>query len=193
MRRSFQNASCWCAGTGCSDASIWQGCKIWQNVVLIRKSPGIVVIGGVSCSRCHGFKSKYHTLDALFTLICFKNCIAWMKKTESNRKSGCRWPLKKVIWFYRGHRGLDWYYLAWLSIALCTISHYISKMSYLKERTRESNSMHLFEPAICGFKKLSKASKPSRRFRLQFENIKWYLWHDFVWFGANQTRIQKIK
>ena len=37
--------------------------KIW---LLRGGSPGLVVMGGDSCSRGHGFESKYHILDGHF-------------------------------------------------------------------------------------------------------------------------------
>ena len=38
-------------------------------------SPGLVVMGGDSCSKGHEFKSQYRILDGhFFTFICRKNC-----------------------------------------------------------------------------------------------------------------------
>ena len=43
--------------------------------------PGLVVMGGDSCSEVRGFKSQHHILDGhFFTLICFKNCNVCMKR-----------------------------------------------------------------------------------------------------------------
>ena len=45
-----------------------------------------MVMGDDSCSRGRGFKSRHHILDGqdiFSTLICCKNCIVRLKKTEN--------------------------------------------------------------------------------------------------------------
>ena len=44
-------------------------------------SPGLVVMGGNSYSKGHGFKSLHRILDEyFFTFICCKNCNVCLKK-----------------------------------------------------------------------------------------------------------------
>ena len=46
-----------------------------QTMVCMGGSPGLVVIGGDSCSEGHGFESQHCTLEGeFFTYICCKNC-----------------------------------------------------------------------------------------------------------------------
>ena len=63
-------------------------------------SPGLVVMGGDSCSEGCGFKSWHHILDGHFyTYICCKNCNdVFLKRPKINNKRGWGWPifLKKV-------------------------------------------------------------------------------------------------
>ena len=42
-------------------------------------SPGLVFMGGDSCSEGCGFKSQHCILDGLFALIRCKNCIVCLK------------------------------------------------------------------------------------------------------------------
>ena len=53
-------------------------------------SPGLVVMGDDSCSRGHGFESRSHILDGIFsTLIRCKNCNdVSLESTKINKK----WP-----------------------------------------------------------------------------------------------------
>ena len=47
-------------------------------------SPGLVVMGGDSCSECRGFEFRHHTLDGhFFTLIFSKICL--FEKTKNRR------------------------------------------------------------------------------------------------------------
>ena len=59
-------------------------------------SPGLVVMGVDSRSKGRGFESQRRILDGhFFTLICCKNCIVCLKKTENKRKRGLAQFLKK--------------------------------------------------------------------------------------------------
>ena len=59
-------------------------------------SPGLVVMGGDSRSKGRGFESRRRILDGhFFTLICCKNCIVCLKKTENKRKRGRDGPFFK--------------------------------------------------------------------------------------------------
>ena len=51
-------------------------------------SPGLVVMGGDSRYKGHGFESRRRILDGhdIFTLICCKNCIVCLKRTKINEK-----------------------------------------------------------------------------------------------------------
>ena len=54
-----------------------------------------------SCSKGCGFESRHHILDGhfghFFTLICCRNCIVCLKKTENKRKEAGVGP------FFRKH------------------------------------------------------------------------------------------
>ena len=61
-------------------------------------SPGLVVMGGDSCSRGRGFESRYRILDGhYFTFICSKNCV--FGKTKINAKRGRVGPFLKKAEF----------------------------------------------------------------------------------------------
>ena len=51
------------------------------------KSPGLVVIGGDTCSEGREFESQDHLLHGhFFTLIFCKNCNVFVQKTKINKK-----------------------------------------------------------------------------------------------------------
>ena len=51
------------------------------------KSPGLVVIGGDTCSEGREFESQDHLLHGhFFTLIFCKNCIVCLKRPKINKK-----------------------------------------------------------------------------------------------------------
>ena len=54
-------------------------------------------MGGDSCSRALGFKSRGHILDGndFFTLICCKNCIVGLKRPKINEKEAGIGPFFK--------------------------------------------------------------------------------------------------
>ena len=55
--------------------------------MLFQKSIGLVVMGDDSCLKGRGFESWHCVLDGhFFTLICCKNCIVCLKKTENKLK-----------------------------------------------------------------------------------------------------------
>ena len=55
-----------------------------------------MVMGVDSRSKGRGFESQRRILDGhFFTLICCKNCIVCLKKTENKQKRGRGWPNKK--------------------------------------------------------------------------------------------------
>ena len=50
-------------------------------------SPGLVVMGGESCSEGRGFKSRYHILDGHFShIFVVKNCNVCLKRPKINKK-----------------------------------------------------------------------------------------------------------
>ena len=56
-------------------------------------SPGLVVMGGDSCSEGRGFKSRHYILDG----HCCKNCNdVCLKKPKINEKRGRCWPIFKI-------------------------------------------------------------------------------------------------
>ena len=58
-------------------------------------SPGLVVMGGDSCSKGCGYESRRLILDGhdIFTLICCQNCIVCLKRLKINEKRGWSWPI----------------------------------------------------------------------------------------------------
>ena len=55
-------------------------------------SPGLVVMGGESCSKGCEFKSRHHLLDGhFFTFICYKNCYVFEKTKINEKRLG--WPI----------------------------------------------------------------------------------------------------
>ena len=55
--------------------------------MILGGSPGLVVMGGESCSKGREFESWHHILDGhLFTFIGCKNCNLYLKKTKINKK-----------------------------------------------------------------------------------------------------------
>ena len=64
----------------------------------MRRDPGLVVMGGDSCSEGRGFKSQHRILDGhFFTFICCKNCNVCLKKTKINEKRPGMGHLKKHL------------------------------------------------------------------------------------------------
>ena len=58
------------------------------NILLAFKN-GLVVMGGDSCSKGHGFESRHRILDGhFFTYICCKNLQCLFEKTKNKRKRG---------------------------------------------------------------------------------------------------------
>ena len=58
-------------------------------------SPGLVVMGGDSCSEGRGFESRCRILDGhnIFShIICCKNCNVCLKR-QNKRKRGRGWPI----------------------------------------------------------------------------------------------------
>ena len=50
-------------------------------------SPGLVVMGGESCSEGRGFKSRYHILDGHFShIFVVKICNFCLKRPKINKK-----------------------------------------------------------------------------------------------------------
>ena len=59
-------------------------------------SPGLMVMGGDSRSKCCGFESRHHILDGhFFTYICCKNCNVCLKRLKINEKEAGVGPFKK--------------------------------------------------------------------------------------------------
>ena len=77
-----------------------------QTKFWVGGSPGLVLMGGDSCSKGCGFKLRHCILDGhFFTLICCKNCNdVCLKKTENKLKRGQGWPIKKLLLLYIGHQ-----------------------------------------------------------------------------------------
>ena len=86
---------------GCRYSRIHWATAAHKNVDLSGGSiPGLVVIGGDSLSRGCGFESQHQILDGhFFTLICCKNAIVFLRKTENKLKRGRDGQFKKP-WFY---------------------------------------------------------------------------------------------
>ena len=60
-------------------------------------SPGLVVMGGDSCSKGREFESLHHMLDGhFFTSICCENCNVWFEKTKINEKEAEDGHFKKI-------------------------------------------------------------------------------------------------
>ena len=57
--------------------------------------PGLVFMGGDSCSEGHGFQSQHHILNGIFfTYICCKNCNdVCLKRPKIDDKRGRGWPI----------------------------------------------------------------------------------------------------
>ena len=57
-----------------------------------------MVMGRDSCSKGHGFESRYHILDGhFFTYICCKNCNdVCLKRPKINKKEAGVGPFKKT-------------------------------------------------------------------------------------------------
>ena len=54
-----------------------------NNNFILGESPGLLVMGGDSCSKGCGFKSQHHILDGLFfTFICCKICNFCLKRQK---------------------------------------------------------------------------------------------------------------
>ena len=54
-----------------------------NNNFILGESPGLLVMGGDSCSKGCGFKSQHHILDGhFFTFICCKNCNFCLKRQK---------------------------------------------------------------------------------------------------------------
>ena len=57
-------------------------------------TPGPVVMGGDSCLKGRGYKSRMpYTGWTFFTLICCTNCIVFFEKTENEQQRGRGWPV----------------------------------------------------------------------------------------------------
>ena len=91
----------------------WLSHSKTKNNNLMGGSPGLLVMGGDSCSKSCGFKSWHHILDGndIFTLICWKNCMVCLKRLKINEKDTRVGPffkkrimltptvlLKKILW-----------------------------------------------------------------------------------------------
>ena len=71
------------------------------NKMSFGRAPGLMVMGGDSCSEGCGFESQHHVLDGhFFTNICCKNCNDdCLKRPKINDERGRGWPiLKNVDW-----------------------------------------------------------------------------------------------
>ena len=73
---------------------------IGVNVPTQGRSPGVVVMGGDSCSKDCRFESRYCLLDGhFFTLICSKNCFNVCLKRPSidEKEAGVGHLFKKTL------------------------------------------------------------------------------------------------
>ena len=68
--------------------------------------PGLVVMGGDSCTKGRGFESLHRILDGqFFTDICCKNCNdVCLKKTENKCLRGRALPIKKGFYVKQRHQ-----------------------------------------------------------------------------------------
>ena len=70
------------------------------TIICNGESPGLVVMGGDSCSKGCGFESRHRIrMDGhFFTYICCKNCNdACLKSLKIKGKSGRGWPIYKKL------------------------------------------------------------------------------------------------
>ena len=51
-------------------------------------SPGLVVTGGDSCSKGHGFESQYHILDGHFSKLFVVKIVTFVWKDEKETRDG---------------------------------------------------------------------------------------------------------
>ena len=73
--------------------------------IMERRSPGLVVMGGDSCSRSCGFESQHQILVRhFFTLICCQNCIACLKRLQISEIDAGDGPFIKEI--LQSHLGI---------------------------------------------------------------------------------------
>ena len=63
---------------------------VWLEWVCLGGSPGLVVMGGDSCSESRGFESRHCILDGhVFTYICCKNCNeVCLKRPKTMKEAG---------------------------------------------------------------------------------------------------------
>ena len=69
-----------------------------KTFLIMGRSPGLVVMGGDSCSKGHGFKSRHCKLDGhFFTYIwCIKCIDVCLKRPKINDKRCRGWPIKTI-------------------------------------------------------------------------------------------------
>ena len=76
-------------------------------------SPGLVVMGGDSCSEGHGFESQHHILDGYFSHLFVVKFVMIVGKDENKRKEAGNDP------FFNSKRG------GWgQELALCEVYLY---------------------------------------------------------------------
>ena len=56
------------------------------------ESPGLVVIGGGSCSKGHEFESRHHILDGYFSHLFVVRIVMFFVKTKINEKEAKEGP-----------------------------------------------------------------------------------------------------
>ena len=90
MLSSFTNATMLCNGTGPQPLSMVSNhtSKYWSD-----GSPGLVVMGGDSCSKDCEFESWLHILDGHFPHLFVVKIIASVWKDENKWKRGRGWPI----------------------------------------------------------------------------------------------------
>ena len=64
-----------------------------KNVFLMGGSPGLVVMGGDSCSKDCGFESQHRILYGHFSQLFAVNIVVFVRKDENKRKTGRGWPI----------------------------------------------------------------------------------------------------
>ena len=71
------------------------------NFNLMGGSPGLVVMGGDSCSKGRGFESRRRILDGHDTLICCETCVVCLKRPKINEGGAEVGPIfkKTLTWF----------------------------------------------------------------------------------------------
>ena len=61
------------------------------------RSPGLVVMGGDSCTKGHGFESQHRILDGHISYLFVVKIVLFVWKDKNKRKRGQEWHIKKLL------------------------------------------------------------------------------------------------